>query len=141
MNVKTMADISDKFKRRTAVAGPDYQKGVEAPRRDWQAATFAAESNYEAGVNQSVAEKRFGKGVKKAGSAKWLKGAKEKGVSRYGPGVAVATPDYEAGFEPYRKKLEATTLSPRRARRDPSNLQRVSEVVNAMIETAQSQGS
>jgi hypothetical protein len=139
MKVKTMADISDKFKRRTAVAGPDYEKGVKNPRVPWAAATSAAEPNYDAGVQQAISDKRFGKGVVKAGDAKHTKGCVEKGTARYGPGVAVAVPDYEKGFAPYRAALEAATLPPRRARRDPSNLQRVSAVVDTMIKTAQAQ--
>lgn len=140
MDVKDMSTISDKFARRAGQAGPDYERGATNPRRAWAAATSAAEANYEAGVQAAIGKKRFGRGVAKAGDAKFARGVKEKGVARYGPGVAAATGDYAAGFEPFRAALQSTTLPPRRARRDPSNLARVGAVVQAMIKTAEAQG-
>jgi len=140
MNVKDMSRITEKFVRKTAAAGPDYESGVTNPRVDWQAATKAAEANYDAGVTAGIAKKRFGKGVDKAGTAKYLRGAREKGVARYPAGVAAGAGDYAAGFEPFRAALASTVLPPRRARRDPGNLARVSAVMTAMIRTAESQG-
>jgi hypothetical protein len=140
MDVKDMSKISEKFVRRTGQAGEDYRNGVTSPRRDWATATKAAEGNYGAGVQAAIAKGRFGKGVANAGTAKFIKGATEKGVLRYGPGVAVAAGDYASGFEPFRAALASTTLPPRKARRDPSNLQRVNAVVQAMIKTAESKG-
>jgi hypothetical protein len=140
MDVKDMSKIQEKFVRRTSQAGADYDAGVSAPRRDWATATKAAEANYEQGVQAAIGKKRFGAGVTKAGTAKFQRGAKEKGVARYPAGVAAGAGDYATGFEPYRAALASTTLPPRKARRDPSNLQRVSAVVNAMIRTAESKG-
>jgi hypothetical protein len=139
MDVKDMSAIQDKFVRRTAQAGPDYESGVRQPRRDWAQATKAAEANYEQGVQAAISKKRFGSGVAKAGTGKYQKGAIEKGVARYPAGVSAGASDYASGFEPYRAALQSTTLPPRKARRDPSNLQRVQTVVNAMIKTAESQ--
>jgi hypothetical protein len=138
MDVKDMSKIQEKFVRRTAQAGPDYDSGVSNPRRDWATATKAAEGNYEQGVQAAIAGKRFGKGVSGAGTAKFLRGAKEKGTARYGAGVAAGAGDYAAAFEPFRAALASTTLTPRKARRDPSNLNRVNQVVAAMIRTAES---
>jgi hypothetical protein len=140
MNVKDMSRIADRFIRKAAAAGPDYDAGVSNPRVDWEQATKAAEANYEQGVQAGIAKKRFGKGVAKAGTSKFLRGAKEKGVARFAAGVAASAGDYAAGFEPYRSALASTTLQPRKARRDPSNLTRVNQVVQAMIRTAESQG-
>jgi len=140
MNVKSMASIQEKFVRKTGQAGPDYSAGVASPRADWEQASKAAEANYESGVQAGIAKKRFGKGVTKAGTAKYLRGAQEKGVARYPAGVAAGAGDYAAGFEPFRSALASTTLPPRRARRDPGNLTRVAGVVAAMIRTAESQG-
>lgn len=140
MDVKDMSTIAEKFARRAGQAGPDYERGATNPRRPWAQSTLAAEGNYEAGVAAAIGKKRFGKGVSKAGDAKFSRGVKEKGVARYGPGVAAATGDYSTGFEPFRAALQSTTLPPRRARRDPSNLTRVSAVVTAMIKCAEAQG-
>jgi hypothetical protein len=140
VDVKDMSKIQEKFVRRTAAAGADYQAGVQSPRRDWATATKAAEANYEQGVQASIAKKRFGIGVAAAGTARFVRGATEKGVARYPAGVAAGAGDYAAGFEPFRSALAATTLPPRKARRDPSNLMRVNAVVAAMIRTAESKG-
>lgn len=137
MEVKDMSRIQEKFVRRTAQAGPDYDAGVSNPKRDWATATRAAEGSYEQGVTAAMSKKRFGKGVTAAGTAKYINGAKVKGVARYGAGVAAGQNNYATGFEPFRSALASVTLSPRRARRDPQNLTRVSQVVAAMIATAE----
>jgi len=136
MFVRGIKAIGEKFARVVAQRGPDYQAGIENPRRDQATAAAAAEPLFEAGIQAAIAEKRFGKGVRKAGSEKWKRGAREKGVARWPVGVAAAQPDFEAGFGPYRDALERTELPPRRAKRDPANLQRVQKVVETMIATA-----
>jgi hypothetical protein len=125
MDVKSLDKIQEKFVRRTSQAGPDYDAGVSSPKRDWATATKAAEPNYDQAIAASVAQKRFGKGVTRAGTAKFI---------RAGAG------DYTAGFQPFHSALSSLTLPPRKARRDPSNLQRVNAVVQAMIRTAESKG-
>jgi hypothetical protein len=140
MDVKDMAKIQEKFVRRTSQAGPDYAAGVSNPKRDWATATAAAEPNYDTAVQASIQKKLFGKGVRKAGTPKYQKGAIEKGVARYPAGVAAGSADYATGFEPFRSALASTTLPPRRAKRDPSNLLRVNAVVQAMIKTAETRG-
>lgn len=140
MDVKDISTIAAKFAARAAVAGPDYERGATNPRRPWAQATLAAEANYKAGVTAAAAAGRFGKGVAKAGDSKFLRGIKEKGVARFPAGVAAATGDFAAGFEPFRAALQSTTLSPRRPRRDPGNMVRVAEVCKAMIACAVGQG-
>jgi len=140
MDIKTLDKIQDKFVRRTSQAGPDYEAGVSAPKRDWAQATKAAEANFEQGIQAAIGRKSFGKGVTKAGSAKFLRGAKEKGVARYPSGVAAGAADYAQGFAPFHSALAAATLPPRKARRDPSNLARVNAVVQVMIKTAEAKG-
>jgi len=139
MFVKSIKSIGEKWNRVVSQRGPDYEAGVMAPRRDWATATGAAEANYGTGVTAAVANKSFGKGVRKAGSAKWLKGAREKGVARWPTGVAAAQPDFEVGYDPFRSALERKELSPRRAKRDPANLNRVKEVCDTMVATAKAQ--
>jgi len=140
MFVRSIKAIGEKFARVVAQRGPDYQAGIENPRRDQATAAAAAEPLFEAGIQAAIAEKRFGKGVRKAGSEKWKRGAREKGVARWPAGVAAAQPDFEAGFEPFRSALERTELPPKRAKRDPANIQRVQKVVDTMIATAKAGG-
>ncbi len=134
--IRSIDQIAKKFASVTPARTGDYEAGVRAPRKDWQTATAAAEDSYNSGVQQAIAEKRFGKGVREAGTEKWQAGAINKGVSRWGPGVAMSEAAYSAGFAPYRDAIERLTLPPRFARRDPRNLMRVKAVVDAMIGVA-----
>lgn len=130
--IRSIDVIADKFATVTPQRSADYQAGVENPRRDWAQATVAAESAYEEGVRQSIAKKRFGKGVKKAGTSTWQTGAKEKGVPRWGPGVTLSKDKYAKGFAPYHDEISKTKLPPRYARRDPRNLDRVKAIATAL---------
>lgn len=130
--IRSIAKIASKFADVTPGRTAEYEFGVTNPRRDWEQATAAAEPAYEQGVTQSIAKKTYGKGVKKAGTAKWQKGAKTKGTARWGPGVTLAKDDYAKGFAPYHDEIEKVQLPPRYPRRDPRNLKRVEVVATAL---------
>lgn len=132
MKVKSAADIAKKWARVTPERAADYEEGVRNPKKDWKTETKKAEKNYEAGVATAVREKRFGKGVDKAGTEKWQEGAVTKGVARFGPGVAGAQKKYEEGFAPYREVLERTDLPPRYPKGDARNYERVKAVGQAL---------
>jgi len=136
--IRSIEHIANKWATVTPGRTGDYEAGVGNPRRDWGTATAAAESAYEAGVTQAIAKKRFGKGVKAAGTEKWQKGAIEKGTARWGPGVSLAQDLYGRNFAPYRDAIERATLPPRYAKRDPRNLARVKAVVDALIAAKES---
>ncbi len=131
--IRSIEHIAKKFASVTPGRTEDYRVGVENPRRDWATATAAAEGAYEMGVTQAIAKKRFGKGVKIAGSDTWQRGAVDKGTARWGPGVTMSQDKYARNFAPYRDAIERVTLPPRYARRDPRNLDRVKAVVNALV--------
>lgn len=131
--IRSMEKIAKKWATVTPGRVADYQAGVENPRRDWETATSAAEDSYQAGVTQAIAEKRFGKGVRKAGTDKWQRNALTKGVQRWGPGVAMAEQAYAAGYAPIRDAIERVNLPMRYSRRDPRNLNRVKAIVDAVI--------
>ena len=130
--IRSIDQISKKFAEVTPLRTGDYEAGIANPRRDWATATAAAEGAYEEGLRESMTKKRFGKGVKRAGSAEWQKGATEKGVNRWGPGVALAKDKYATNFGPYRDTIEAVKLPPRFKRRDPRNLKRVEAIATAL---------
>lgn len=131
--IRSIEHIAKKFATVTPGRTEDYRLGVENPRRDWASATVAAESAYESGVQQSIAKKRFGRGVKAAGTPTWQTGALEKGTQRWGPGVSLARDKFARNFAPYRDAIERVQLPPRYARRDPRNLERVKAIVNALV--------
>jgi len=131
--IRSIDHIADKWAEVTPMRAGDYADGIANPRRPWAAATKAAESSYEAGVQASISRKAFGKGVTKAGDEKWKRKASINGVRNWGPGVQEAKGDYSAGFAPYREAIAACKLPPRYARRDPRNIARVKAIVDALI--------
>lgn len=138
--IKSISDISKKFITVTPSRAAEYEQGVANPKVDWEKATIAAESNFEAGIQKAVQNKSFGKGVKSAGTAKYQKGVKEKGVSRWPVGVSLSQNAFEKGFGPFRDVIERTTLPPRYARRDPRNLARVAAIAKALGEAKEQRG-
>lgn len=71
-----------------------------------------------------MSNKSFGKGVARAGTAKWQKGATEKGPGRWTSGVAAAEDEYRQGMGAVIQVIEGTTLPPRGPKGDPKNYDR-----------------
>jgi len=132
--VKALDRISRKWIRQSEASAPEYKFGVENPKVDWAAATKAAEGNYKSGVIKAANEGRFGKGVVKAGTAKWQRNAASKGADRWPAGIANAQADYESGFAPFRETLVNLVLPDRGPKGDPKNIQRVAAVAKALHE-------
>lgn len=131
--IRAIELIATKWAEVTPRRSDSYAEGIANPRRSWAAGAKGAETAYEDGVRDAITRKAFGKGVTKAGDAKWARKASVNGVRNWGPGVAEAKGDYLAGFAPYREAIAACVLSPRYARRDPRNLKRVEDVVKALV--------
>lgn len=132
--VKRIEEIVKKWAEVTPGRAAYYEAGVKAPKNDWATQTLAAADAWAQGVQQAVTEKRFDKGVKAAGTAKWQEKAIQVGVNRYAEGVRVAVDDYMKGFAPYHEVLQKVTLPPRRARGDPANIKRVEVIAKALHE-------
>lgn len=133
--IRDIGKIAEKWARVTPQRASDYEAGVKAPRVDWQSATTAAAQAYTQAVTQAAQEGRFQKGVTKVGTEKWQRKATQLGTQRFGPGVAIAEPDYREGFEPYRRVIEATQLPPRGPKGSPQNIQRVAAIAAALFST------
>lgn len=136
-HIRSIDAIASKWATVTPGRTADYEAGVQNPRRDWESATAAAESSWQTGVQQAIADKRFAKGVRAAGTEKWQAATLEKGVARWGPGVAIGESNYARGFAPIRDAIERCQLPPRFARRDPRNLARVKAIVDCIVVAAQ----
>lgn len=132
MNIKDSSEIAKKWARVTPQRTEDYSSGVKNPTKDWGAATLASSDAQAKGIQQAISEKRFEKGVSKAGTAKWQAKTATKGVDRWGSGVQVAQPDFESGFAPYAQRIASTTLPPRYPKGDPRNLERVAVIAKAL---------
>lgn len=123
--IKSLDKISKKWVLVSSRSADSYKEGIESTTKDWAAATAAAESNYETGVNAAIAAKRFGKGVRDAGTSKWKANALAKGPNRFGEGVRLAENAYSTGFAPYRETILSTNLPDRLPKGDPANIDRV----------------
>ncbi len=124
--------IGKKWARVSQASGPSYEEGVTNPVRDYAQGALAANDAWKAGTQAAVAGDRFAAGVRRGGSQKWQRNAVAKGPARFAQGVAIAQPDYEQGFAPYREAIAGAQLPPRGARRSPQNLQRVTAMVQAI---------
>lgn len=123
---------SAKWVNRASSATNEYSEGVKNPRNDWAEATKNAEATYQSGIQQAIAEKRFAKGVTKAGSEKWRQKAIEVGPSRFSQGVQVSEDAYASGIQPFLDTIQRTTLPPRGPKGDPRNLERVKIMADAL---------
>ncbi len=130
--IKSVSDIAAKWARVTPGRSADYEAGVRAPRASWSAQAAAAESAFQAGVQAAVGRKAYSGGVRRAGDEKWSRKALQVGVSRYGPGVGAAQPDFQAGFEPFASTIAGTSIPARKAKGDPSNIDRVRVLADAL---------
>jgi hypothetical protein len=130
--IRSTATIVKKWADRAGSAGQQYADGVASPKKDWATNAAGAQNNWEAGVQGAATKKSFSKGVSSAGTAKWQKKATTKGAQRFGPGVADAQPDYQAGFEPFANVISSTTLPPKFAKGDPRNVERVRVMSQAL---------
>jgi len=135
MKVRSASDAAKKFATRAAAAMPDYQAGVSNAGAAWHEATVNSESAYVAGVQESISDGRFGKGVRKAGAAKYQDRATKLGPQRYQQGVSVASDDYAKGVQPFLAAMSSATLSPKGARGSAQNKQRVADQIDLMRKT------
>ncbi len=140
-DIRPVDVIAAKWASVTPQRAADYESGVQQPRKDWARQTGAAADAWAAGVQQAIQQKSFSKGVSKAGTPKWQRGAVEKGVGRWGPGVQLAQESYAAGFAPYREAIARVQLPPRYAKRDPRNLDRTKAIVEALKRAKEAPGS
>jgi len=130
--IKSASEIAKKWSEVTPTRQAYYESGVKNPLKDWATNTAQAEDAWAAGVQEAAANKRFGAGVRKAGTEKWSRKVVEVGVPRWGAGVRAASPDFENGFKPYRDVIESTALPPKYAKGDPRNIDRVAAISQAL---------
>lgn len=130
--IRPLGEIGTKYAEVTPLRTEEYRKGVMNPTADWKANTTAAVANHTAATQLSLTQGRFAKGVAKTSTQDWQDGAVNKGATRFGPGVALAQPDYEEGFAPYHGVIAATQLPARQPKGSPANIQRVAVIAAAL---------
>jgi len=128
MDIMPLEKIVDKWNRRVGIAGPEFEDGLRNPKVDWETATLAAVSAWEAAMQEAIRLGTWAKGIREAGTRKWQDRSLTLGVARWPSGVAAAVGDYRTGFAPYHAALERLTLPARYARGDVRNYERVKAI-------------
>ncbi len=136
--VPSVANVAAKWARRAASAGGEYEQGVRSTSRSWAGSAKAAEGNYRTGVTAAASAGRYGKGVDRAGDAKWKRGAIEKGPMRYSQGVGVAEKDYADQVAPYLSAIASVDLPARGPTGSEGNYARVAAIGKALRQLSQS---
>jgi hypothetical protein len=132
IDVKDPAAAAAKFTQRGAAAAGDYATGVRGAGNRWQANAAASEENYAAAVTEAIGRKAFGRGVTKAGGAKFEAKASTVGARRFPEGIRDAGPAFQDGVAPFLQTIAALSLPPRRPKGDPANIERVRVITEAL---------
>ena len=133
--IKSSAEIAGKWGRVTPQRSQDYQAGVTSPKNSWQEKTSAAEPSWIQGTSEAASRGSFGRGVVKAGDAKWKRKTLDLGVQRWPDGVRKSEADFQTGFNPYRDVIQNTTLPPRGPKGSPTNNERARIMAQVLHET------
>lgn len=128
IKVKDIGAVTQKYQTRAAAAAGDYKSGVQGAGQDWQAGALAGESNFEQGVQEAIAKKRYGRGIQAAGAQKYTDNASSLGAQRYPQGVQQAAPAFTKGMAPVLERIRGLNLPPKGPKRSPQNQQRAAMV-------------
>jgi len=129
---KVRSGSGQRWVGRASIASDEYKSGIQNPRGDWATNAAAAADNQALGAQQAIADKRYEKGIQKAGTARWREKSLQKGAQRFVQGVQGSQGDYERGVKPYLDVIESTTLPPKYPKGDPRNLARVEALNKAL---------
>ena len=106
-----------------------YQKGTQGKGQKWASGAGASEANYNQGVQEAIAAKRFISGIQSAGASSYDTGVMNKGVNNWGSGLQVSADKYARKTQKFAALWNAPLSTPRGARRSPNNLKRMTENV------------
>jgi len=126
--IRSIETIAKKWQEVTPQRADIYRSNVEAPLRDWAKEAAAAKERRDEGLRKAIADGRIDRGIAKAGLDGWRKPTVTKGPSRWSEGVALAEPEYRAGFAPFRDVIERTDPGPKFAKGDPRNWDRSKKI-------------
>lgn len=106
-----------------------YQQGTQNKGTDWQRGAAAAASNYAAGVQKSLADNAFSKGVQRASASRYDEGVRTKGAANWPTGMQLAENRYVEGVQPFVNLWGAALSTPRGPKGSPANLARMQDNV------------
>ncbi len=126
--VKDLAVSAQKFTRNASSAASEYATNAANAATRWQTNSAAAQQTFQQAITAPGVPQRYGRGVQRAGAAKYQGRVQAVGQNRYSEGVGVSQDDWQSGFQPFAQALASLTLSGRRPRGDAQNYRRVEEV-------------
>ena len=132
IKVKDIAVSTTKWSENASRAATEFATNAAAAGEDWARNTAASADNFGQAVSAPGIKNRFRSGVVRAGAAKFVRKINDVARDRFGPGVAAATADYNAGASPFFATLAGISLSARKPKGDPANYKRVEEVGKAL---------
>lgn len=132
ISVKDAAASAIKWQSRASGASADYATEAVAHAQDFVKNGVAAAPTFKAAVQAGDIDRRFARGIQKAGAEKFTRGITNKGAGRYSGGITAGLPDYQANVSPYLDTLRGVTLPQRQPRGSPANLERVRAVNQAL---------
>lgn len=130
--MKSASQSAEKFVQRASAASQDYGAGVQGTTKDQAAAAIAGKGNWAAGIQAAITGDRFAKGLQKSGTAGWKAGVANKGVNRFGEGVANSSSKYAENSGKYDGARGAASSLPRGPKGSPQNFQRSQAVGMAL---------
>jgi hypothetical protein len=113
IRIKPASASQQKYINNTGNAGQSYQDGINNPRRDWLAATTAAEGTWATSVQAAITSGSFGKGITNDAQAKQKANAIALGVGRYPVGTKNAAPNWVKFTQPVLDAMAAVPDLPR----------------------------
>lgn len=113
IRIKPASSSVTKYISNTGNAGQSYQDGINNPRRDWLAATQAADATWKSAVQAAVTNDTFGKSLSQDAAAKQKANAIALGVNRYPAGTKNASAAWAKFTQPVLDALAAVPDMPR----------------------------
>jgi len=113
IRIKPASASLQKYINNTGNAGQSYQEGINNPRRDWMAATTAAEGTWASSVQAAVTAGSFAKGINQDSATKQKANAIALGVGRYPQGTKQAAPNWAKFTQPVLDAMASVPDLPR----------------------------
>ncbi len=113
IRIKPASSSQQKYVNNTGNAGQSYQDGINNPRRDWLAATTAAEGTWATSVQAAITAGSFAKGITNDAMAKQKANAISLGVGRYPAGTKNAAASWAKFTQPVLDAMAAVPDLPR----------------------------
>jgi hypothetical protein len=113
IRIKPASSSQQKYINNTGNAGQSYQDGINNPRRDWLAATTAAEGTWGSSVQAAITSGTFAKSLTQDAAAKQKSNAINLGVGRYPVGTKNAAPNWAKFTQPVLDAMASVPDMPR----------------------------